>query len=56
MCISALDALYGDYLQVNTLPKGDLDWVGTHVWKDVVQLQGPESQSPLTVWQSPNDV
>lgn len=37
----ALDSLFGDYIQLKNLPKGDLDWVGTHIWKDVVNLQGP---------------
>lgn len=38
---TALDSLFGDYIQVKKLPQGDLDWVGTHIWKDVVNLQGP---------------
>lgn len=33
--------MFGDYIQVKKLPQGDLDWVGTHIWKDVVNLQGP---------------
>jgi hypothetical protein len=46
---SALDQLFGDYIDLRKLPENVLDWVGTHLWKDVAVLQGPAASVPVCV-------
>lgn len=47
-CATALDSLFGDYIDLKSMPKNDLDWVGTHLWKDVAQLQGPATLTQVS--------